>query len=91
MMGLSSIQLFVLIGIVGLTIVICTAVLGLKLLTTIVTTGIIILPLVAIAAKLNKEHKKGCPNYVLSYYTFLATPKKIIDKKGVLSMIYQEK
>ncbi len=90
MMGLSSIQLFIIIGVVGMTVMICTAIIGLNVLSTIMVAGVVILPLVFIAGKLSVAHKKGCPDYMKSYLAFMSTPKKIIDRKRLLSIIYQE-
>lgn len=37
--------------------------------------------------KLNKEHKKGTPNYVESYFIFSSVPKKIRDKETIFQFL----
>lgn len=91
MMGLSSLQLFAVIAVFGLTLVIMTAIVKASFLTILVVAAIIIILLTMLVAKLSREHKKGCPNYIKSYFTFTGTPKKIIDTKSVLSMVYNER
>ena len=90
MMGLSSLQLFGIIGVVGLSVVISVTLFGLGILGSLVVAAFFLLPAFFIAGKLSTEHKKGHPDFMKSYMTFMSTPRKIIDKKGVLSMIYQE-
>lgn len=91
MMGLSSLQLFGVIGVLGLTLVILTAMVKASMMVTLIVFSMMVIPLIMLIAKLTKEHKKGCPDFIKSYFTFGSTPRKIIDSKSVLSMIYQSK
>lgn len=40
--------------------------------------------------KLNKEHKKGTPDYMASYFVYTALPRKITDKNMIFSFLLKK-
>lgn len=89
-MGLSSMQLFISIGILGFIIVISTTIFHLSPLVPFLIDGVIFIPIFFGSKKLAAEHKKGNSTYLGSYFAFMNTPKKIIDKNKIFSFIVNE-
>lgn len=86
MMGLSSLQFLAIIVIVGLTITLLVSS-GTSLFAVLVVLMVEITPIVFYTSKASMEHKKGNPTYFSSWWMFGSTPKKIIDRKGILNYI----
>lgn len=90
LMGLTSIQMFAVIGLMGLTVVICVSVLQTGALVALGIDAIMAIPIFIMTSKMNKEHKKGNPGYLNSYLAFMSTPRRIIDQKNVFKIIFNE-
>jgi len=89
-MGLSSLQLFIVIGILGLVMLVCMSFLKTPFIIPLVIDGILFVPIFLISKKLGKEHKKGNSDYYGSYVAYMSTPKKIIDKNKIFSFLVNE-
>jgi|ERR1035437_1114285 hypothetical protein len=89
-MGLSSIQLFGAIGILGLVVVVCMSFFKTKVYIPLSIDSVIFIPMYLISKKLTKEHKRGNSNYYGSFLAYWSTPKKIIDKNKVFNFLINE-
>lgn len=87
--GLSSLQLG------GMILVTMVVFLG-TVITKQAVTGVIILSsawvfiIQVVIKKLNKEHKRGTPDYMSSYFIYAALPKKITDKNLIFSFLLKK-
>ncbi len=87
--GLSSLQLG---GMILTTMVVFLGTVIAKQAVTgiIILLGIWISLVQFVIKKLNKEHKKGTPDYMASYFVHSAMPKKITDKNLIFSFILKK-
>src|ERR1035437_9573423 len=58
-MGLSSIQLFIVVGILGSVILVCMSFLKTPFIVPLFIDGVLFVPTYYISKKFGKEHKKG--------------------------------
>lgn len=89
-MGLSSLQMFVVVGLLGIVVIVCTSFIKTHVVVPILIDGVLLIPIFFISQKLKIEHKKGNSDYFGSYLAFFTTPKKIIDKNKIFSFLINE-
>jgi c-di-AMP phosphodiesterase-like protein len=82
--GLSSLQLGGLFVIAAIIIVIMiTSNAGVLFIVTLIACMLLLFSL--LFSKLNKEHKRGNPNYAQGVSVQSATPRKVVDKKRIFN------
>ena len=84
--GLSSLQ-FMSLSIVGMLIIIVMIFQHLNPFVIIAVIVSVIFGFTMAVGKLNREYKKGNPDYITSQSIKGATPKKIIDKQKFFNLI----
>lgn len=84
--GLSSLQLggSILLS-VTIFLVMATSKMALFGLFVLITIWIVLIKF--IFKKLIKEHKKGTPDYINSYFALRGTPKAIVDRNFIFSFL----
>ncbi len=89
-MGLSSRMIFAIIGILGLNVIFCVTILGLKIMQTGIVEFVLVIPITLFTARMNTEWRKGNKDYIGSLFSFMRTPRRIVDRKGLFKMLINE-
>ena len=89
-MGFSSYQLFIVVGLLGVVVIVCTSFLKTKFIVPLLIDGMLFVPAYMISKKLTAEHKRGNSNYFGSYVSYMSTPRKVIDKNKIFSFLINE-
>jgi len=86
MLGLSAMQFFCSIALIGMSITIMVTA-SADMATIIIVIMIEIVPIVFYSARSSIEHKKGNSFFLSSWLMFSNTPRKIFDGKGILNYL----
>lgn len=85
--GFTSLQFS--ISVIVIVVVVIIAVMILGLLMGLLIGFILSSPVYILMGKIKIQNAKGNPDYVKSFQLFLKTPKRVVDERGFLNVIYK--